>query len=99
MTWIDEQDSTKIENVMVEIRKLRDANAPAATECFKQSHGDDNFALWLYLTNMRAMRRLMISIFDLADCTWSDMFDSGLSPREALDEALSQDDLYSMMGD
>lgn len=56
--------------------------------------GDAEFALWLSLIDFRLQRSVGVGLFDLADWPMRDAFDDGMSPREALQEALRNDDTF-----
>jgi hypothetical protein len=56
--------------------------------------GDAEFALWLSLIDFRLQKSVGIGLFDLADWPMRDAFEDGMSPREALTEALRNDDTF-----
>lgn len=45
---------------------------------------DEGFRLWLKILDMRVLRRLGVSLFDLRDFTLRDWYDDGITPKQAL---------------
>lgn len=95
--WLDTlNDQSKVEAMLT----WMDENTPAnklALACRHYAGTDRRFALWLYLCGKRAQRLYRLSIFDLADVAWRDMFDNGDSPRDALAEAMRGDEVMSLL--
>jgi hypothetical protein len=56
-----------------------------------EAGGDSEYAIWLVLCDQRCARAVGVGIFDLADWTWADAFESGASPADAVREALSEE--------
>lgn len=57
------------------------------------------FEQWFVLVDLAVQAKTGgISVHDLADFCSRDLFDDGVSPEEAADEALSGDDLASAFG-
>jgi hypothetical protein len=94
MSWWDEQDDqrrTAISAVLNDERGQLYVN---------HAHGDRGFAAWLLVADVTCRRRLGVSIFDLADWTWRDAYDSGEHPGAAVRQALRDDDTFAMfLGD
>jgi len=86
MTWLDDQDQTKIEEQLANLAKCRDN--PKYKDVFAYSGGDDRCALWLVHVDAHAQKNIGLSIFDLADYCWADDFEAGMSPAESLSCAL-----------
>ena len=70
-----------------------------AKQFMKYGNGDARFAVWLWLCDKRCLRRVGFGIFDIADWTWADAYQSGESPRDAVEEALASDDTISTLFD
>ena len=57
------------------------------------------FEKWFILVDLEVQRRTGgVSVHDLADFCSRDLFEDGVSPEEAADEALAGDDLASLFG-
>lgn len=97
MTWLDEQDSKKVDAGLAAFRELRDKGNAIATGAYDSSNGDELFAYWLYLVDMRAVRTVGVCASDLSDWMSRDSYDAGDSPRTAFHAALENDDTFSMM--
>lgn len=55
----------------------------------------DSFEVWLKKVD-REIKRMtlgMVGMYDLADWTYHDAYDSGMTPKEAAEEAVQNDDL------
>ena len=52
---------------------------------------------WLLVADVTCIRRLGVSIFDIADWAWRDAYDCGENPGEALRAALQADDTFGML--
>ncbi len=76
-TWIDTQDPEKVSTALAKLRTM----SGHAADWLNYAHGDERFALWLYLANTRCMRMAGVGVFDLADHCWRDAYDAGESPR------------------
>ena len=50
---------------------------------------------FMSLVDVEVYKIAMISVHDLADCCFWDMWNDGMSPKEVAIEALENDDLYS----
>lgn len=59
-----------------------------------RDYANDNieFAVWLALVDIRIGQALFgMSLFDLADRNWRDLFEDGVSPRHAAFDALDDE--------
>jgi hypothetical protein len=85
MTYIDTLDQTKVDEAITTLTRQDD---PAAEKLFAYCGHDYRFALWMTLVNMRIVRRLGLTAWDVEDWRWRDAFDDGSSPRDAVTDAL-----------
>lgn len=89
MTWIAEQDRTKVDAAITKLTPTQ----------LENGRGEPSFALWLALVDNRIGRLIGLGHRDIADWTWYDGFESGMSPRDAAIEALQNDDTFSSLFD
>jgi hypothetical protein len=61
--------------------------------------GDMHFALWLSLVNKRCTTVTGLGVFDLEDWRWRDAYDSGASPKDALEDFMVETDLFGVGSD
>lgn len=94
--WLDTQNDVQVQAMLEWMDEVATRNT-AVIECRHYASNDPRFALWLFLVNKRALQHYHISIFDLADADWRTLFDAENSPRQALAEAISEDDLFSLL--
>ncbi len=91
MNWLDEQDEQRRAAITSMLDSERGERYP--TEA-----GDDRgFAAWLLVADAVCTRCLGLSIFDIADWGWRDAYESGMTPGEALREALYADDTFATL--
>jgi len=83
-TWIDTQDTEKIDAAVAAMRRKAGEGDRACGGVLDYAGGDEQFALWLRQIDIHVGKRLGLSVFDLPDVCWRDYFDDGLSPIEAL---------------
>lgn len=57
-------------------------------EHLRHAGGDRGFAAFLLQADDRCRRHFYVSIFDLPDYCWRDAYDDGMTPAEAVREAL-----------
>lgn len=57
------------------------------------------FEQWMKKVNLACVRKYMVSVHDLEDACFYDMYDADMSPENAADEAMSNDSLGSMYMD
>jgi hypothetical protein len=88
MTWWRDQDTRRRAAISAQLDSER------GREFLRHSSGDEGFAAWLLVTDVICTRELGLSIFDLADWTWRDAYDSGATPGSALQDALAADDTF-----
>lgn len=94
-TWVDSiPNQSAVDDVLAAMRAK-----PTAlwSQLAQYSRGDERFTLWLYHAQRRCLRVYGLGIFDLADFTWRDQYDAGVSPHDALHEAMENDDIGAMM--
>ena len=84
--------ATAIENVRVSVN-------PHVVQLREYAGGDLRFATWWLMVDRACMRKIGLTTHDIADYTWRDAYDDGMSPSDALADALASDDIYSMMGE
>lgn len=53
--------------------------------------GDPEFTAWLKRVDALCIRRVGVSILDLPDACWADMFEDGLRPGQALASVLDEE--------
>jgi hypothetical protein len=70
-----------------------------ARELRSYARGDQRFAYWMYLVDRRLSRACGLTSTDMEDHTWRDAYDDGLSPREALADALEANGMLGLMGE
>lgn len=87
--WLDGQNPEK---VLAALDRLRSTSS-GARYITEVAGGDVRFAVWLKLIDGNLVRRVGLTHRDLEDHCWRDLFDDGLSPKDALEEALAEDDL------
>lgn len=75
---------------------IEKARAKPALAAVLDRAGHDVFGVWLIFVN-RSLRPLGVAYSDLADWTWRDAFDDGMSPAEAAREALSEDEIGQLI--
>jgi hypothetical protein len=92
MTWLDEQDQSKVEAALEKFR-----TSPSYEDAMRYAYGHERFAFWMHMADRTMIRRLGLGIHDIGDWNWRDAFDEGESPTAALMEALAADDTYSAM--
>lgn len=51
---------------------------------------DDAFQKWFYKANIECMRLTSLDLNDLPDVSYRDMFEDGLSPKEAAEAAIEE---------
>lgn len=90
-TWLDQKDPAKIDAALAQMRERSPGYADEV------AGGDERFALWLAIVDGRMARSVGVTHRDIADWTWRDAYDSGMSPSEAAVEALQADDTYSAL--
>ncbi len=91
MSWLDRLDPKRrhaITNVL---------DGERGTRYLRYAGGDRGFAGWLLVADALCLRRVGVSIFDLADWCWRDAYDSGGPPGAAVREALRADDTYALL--
>lgn len=54
------------------------------------------FLAWMASVDSYLLRKSGLTHLDLADINYRDLFDDGVSPREAADEALAENDFPGM---
>lgn len=95
MNWIQERREAQPEKMAELVKKAEKLRYRRAGRDFLEAAGGDkDFALWMMLADGRVARRIGLGMFDIADWTWADAFESGTSPDEAAVEALSADDTF-----
>lgn len=87
--WLSTKDPASVQDGVDRMRDRPDGRH------MQYARGDARFALWLALVDRRVGRMVGLSLFDLADVTLRDWFDDGMSPREAAEEALANDDTFA----
>lgn len=90
MNWLLENHGGKV----VELVDKARANPVLAEQL--DEVGDDVFGVWLIFVN-RHLRPLGVTYRDLADWTWRDAFDDGMSPVMAARDALAADEIGQLM--
>ncbi len=91
MTWWDEQTDQRQTALTTVL------DSPDGRRYLDYAHDDRGFAGWLLVADATCIRRLHMSIFDLSDWAWRDAYDDGVSPGEALRDALHADDTFAML--
>lgn len=86
MSWIDDQPADKIDAALV---KYRADTSIWSQDPRSDSNGDERYGLWLMLVNVKMMRLVGIGYHDIEDWTWADAYEDGMSPSEAVREALA----------
>jgi hypothetical protein len=86
MGWLDAQDPTRRAAISTVLDGER------GPRYLSYAGGDRGFAGWLLIADALCMRRVAVSLFDLADWAWRDAYDTGTPPGEAVREALRADD-------
>lgn len=82
MSWTDDLS----ENTRAKLMTALDTHG---TEHLRYAGNDRPFAAFLLAADQGCHARHGVSIFDLADFRWRDAFDDGLTPAEALTNALT----------
>lgn len=77
--------------------KINDFLDRRGTTYLEYGGGNRDFAAYLALCDRICSRLIGVGIFDIADWNWHDAFDGEQSPREAVTEALSEDDTFGEM--
>jgi hypothetical protein len=90
MTWLDTQDTGKVQEWQAAYRTLA-----SLSHIREYDGGDERFGVWLALVNARLTRGVGVGLFDLADWNMRDAYEDGMSPREAALEALRNDDTFA----
>lgn len=85
-TWIDEQPKVDQWRANFDKHPSRDA--------WLKMWGDRDFAIFMMLVDRRLLRSIGLGVNDLADFNSRDCFDAGMSPVEAAQEALANDDTF-----
>lgn len=88
-------DADKVQ-ATVQLWEITRDNDERVKRYVEYANGDVRFAIWLYMCDRSCLARVQLSIFDLADACWRDKFDSGTRPRDAVTEALEDDDLFDV---
>ena len=91
MTWLSSKPADVIGPAM---QHLADSEDPHAVAVRDYCGGDLRFGVWLYLVDKRCRTVVGLGVFDVEDYRWRDKYDSGDSPKEALDEFLDQSDWW-----
>jgi len=107
----DEVDPVPVEAPSDYLSTLDAGRVAAAIEAFWRSdsahaeelrsyaRGDKRFAYWMYLVDRRLSRACGLTSADLEDHLWRDAYDTGMSPRDALADALDANGMSDLMGD
>lgn len=93
-TWLDKQDSDKVETALAQFRE-----SSGYSDTMRYAADDERFGLWLHIADLKTVRGVGVSIFDLSDWAWRDAYDNGTGPTAAAREALSEDETFSAMFD
>jgi hypothetical protein len=80
MTWTDDLTS---ENRA----KIDTALDQRGAQHLDYANNDRDFAAFLLVADSLAHRRYGVSIYDLPDYCWRDVYEDGLTPRQALNAA------------
>ena len=98
MTWMtDQRERQGVEKVDGAVADFAARNADYVRD---YANGNPEFGLWLALVDRRMGRAVGVTHRDIADWTWHDAFDDGVSPSEAAREALAADDTFgALFGD
>jgi len=91
MSWLDEQPQQRraaIDRVL---------GSEDGQRYLVHAGADRDFAGWLLVADALCIRRVRVSIFDIADWAWRDAYDDGMKPGDALREALRADDTFASM--
>lgn len=95
MTYLDTLPETKVERAL---ERARSAGFTAfGRNMLEYADGDERFALWLLIADAGMSKTVGVGIFDLADYDWVSAYGSGDSPRQAVRDALGNDDTYSAL--
>lgn len=86
--WLDSKPQDKVTAAIA--RFTESGGLPYA-------NGHEAFGFWLALADTACAKRYGLSIFDLSDYMWRDAFDGGMSPYDAMREALADDDIGAMI--
>ncbi|WP_331758191.1 hypothetical protein [Nocardia sp. NBC_01377] len=80
MSWLDSQTAAAAE-------RLRQSLAhPNASRVRVYAGDDTDFACWLLASDEHCELNHHVSIFDLSDIDWRELYDDGASPVEAVRE-------------
>ncbi len=94
--WLAGQDHAKVEASLTKLHESR--NSPRYADYFRGLGATDGyFALWMMLCDRRCTGLIGVGVFDIADWTWTDAYTDGMSPKEAVLEALRAEDTFSAM--
>jgi hypothetical protein len=84
--WLRSLDPIKVETTLTKMRERRwQLNG---RDWLAEASGNEGYALWLYQCDRRMQATVGLGMFDIEDWTWADGYESGMSPREAVDDAL-----------
>lgn len=92
MSWVSQNLSS--EQIEAAFQVLR-AEAPHYITDY--ADGNEHFALYLRIVDGWLYREAGVTHRDLSDWTWRIAFDEGVRPKHAAEEALENDDTYSMV--
>jgi hypothetical protein len=90
--WFDRMDADKITRAMTTLSEREFMHG--GRDFREEAHGDEWYALWLVMCDVKMLRMVGLGIFDIADWGWADGYESEMSPGEAVREALSADDTF-----
>ncbi len=91
MGWLDREDPTRRAAISTVL------DGEHGTRYLGHAGGDQGFAAWLLVADALCLRRVGVSIFDLADWAWRNAYDAGEPPGAAVREALRADDTYAVL--
>ena len=70
--------------------KVEAKAATVSSQWLNYAGGDRYFALWLAIADRHVARKIGLGIMDLADICYRDLYDDGVSPKDAAAEAISR---------
>jgi hypothetical protein len=88
-------NAAKVEHIADRMEK--GTGTPAMQQAYDYAMRHRYFAVWLFATDSVIQRAYGIGLFDLGDVPLRDYFDDGITPREAAQLTLEQDDTFGAM--
>lgn len=83
-TWLDTLDVDRYETLVNAVTFVSTYD-----DILDYAGGDESFALWLTLVDVRIDQTLGVRYSDLPDWSWRDAYEAGSSPRGAMNDALA----------